>query len=91
MTIDQQLSESAVATHRLDAKDMTDEALLSDYRKTGDQDMFSELVRRYERALYAYLCRRFKDETLAEDAVQTAFLRVHVNCERFEEGRRVQP
>ena len=41
--------------------------------------------------LYAYLYRRFGNETLAEDAVQTTFLRAHLNCEQFREGCRVRP
>lgn len=90
MAIDQVVSVSAAACH-FDATIMSDEELLIEYRRTGDQSVFSELVRRYERELYVFLCRRFKDETLAEDAVQMTFLRTHLNCERFQEGRRVRP
>ena len=72
-------------------RSMTDEELLIEYRHTGNQDLFSELVRRYERELSVYLHRRFKDETLVEDALQMTLLRVHTNCERFAEGRRLRP
>ena len=72
-------------------KGMTDEALLLEYRRTGDEEYFSELVCRYERELYSFLYRRFEGATLAEDAFQTAFLRVHLRAGQFEEGRKFRP
>jgi RNA polymerase sigma-70 factor (ECF subfamily) len=73
------------------AKGRSDEQLLLEYRRTGDDRLFSELVRRYERELYAFLYRRFDNVTLAEDAFQTAFLRVHARAGQFEEGRKFRP
>jgi RNA polymerase sigma-70 factor (ECF subfamily) len=70
---------------------MTDEALLLKYRRTGDNHLFSELVRRYERELYTFLYRRFGNATLAEDAFQTAFLQVHIKSGQFEKGRKFRP
>jgi RNA polymerase sigma-70 factor (ECF subfamily) len=70
---------------------MTDEGLLLEYRKSGDQDLFAELVRRYERKLYTFLMRRFNDGSVAEDAFQSAFLQVHMKCDRFQQGRRFEP
>ncbi len=71
--------------------DWTDEQLLLQYRVTGEEALFSELVHRYERELYAYLCRYLRDRELAEDAFQAAFLQLHLKCDQFEEGRRVRP
>lgn len=90
MAIELERSTSDTAS-LVDACSMTDEELLIEYRRTGDQDVFSELVRRHQRELYVFLYRRFKDETLAEDALQMTFLRTHLNCERFQQGRRVRP
>jgi RNA polymerase sigma-70 factor (ECF subfamily) len=70
---------------------MTDEELLLEYRSTGDERVFSQLVRRYEKELYSYLRRFLGDATLAEDAFQATFLQVHLKCDQFEEGRKLRP
>src|SRR5262245_47845076 len=69
----------------------TDEELLLQYRTSGDADLFSQLVRRYERELYSYLRRYLGDAEMAEDAFQAAFLQVHLKCQQFESGRAVRP
>ncbi len=70
---------------------VTDEQLLLRYRETGDRDLFTQLMQRYERELYSYLRRYLGDAEMAEDAFQAAFLQVHLKCEQFEEGRRFRP
>ena len=70
---------------------VTDEQLLLEYRETGNRDLFSQLVERYERELFSYLCRFLGNAEMAEDAFQAAFLQVHLKCEQFEEGRRFRP
>lgn len=71
--------------------ELTDEELLLQYRQTGDRELFSRLVVRYERELFSYLRRYLGDAEMAEDAFQAAFLQVHLKCETFEEGRRFRP
>ena len=71
--------------------EQSDEDLLSAYRDRGIRQAFTELVRRYERELYSYLCRYLNDGTLAEDAFQATFLQVHLKCSQFEMGRKVRP
>jgi RNA polymerase sigma-70 factor, ECF subfamily len=61
------------------------------YRESGDAELFSELVRRYERELYSYLRRYLGDAELAEDAFQAAFLQVHLKCQQYEPGRSFRP
>ena len=70
---------------------LTDEELLLRYRSTGEEQLFAELVCRYEGELYNYLRRFLGDATMAEDAFQTTFLQVHLKCDQFEEGRKVRP
>lgn len=70
---------------------MSDEELLLAYRRTGDRDLFSLLVQRYERELYSYLRRYLGDAEMAEDAFQAAFLQVHLKCKHYEPGRAVRP
>lgn len=70
---------------------VTDEQLLLDYRRTGDRELYAQLVYRYERELFSYLRRYLGNAEMAEDVFQAAFLAVHLKCELFEEGRRFRP
>ncbi len=70
---------------------VTDEQLLLEYRRTGNRELFSQLVYRYERELFSYLKRFLGNAEMAEDTFQTAFLQVHLKCSTFEEGRRFRP
>ena len=69
----------------------TDEQLILEYRETGNRELFSELVKRYEHELFSYLHRYMNSAEMAEDAFQAAFLQVHLKCEQFESGRRFRP
>ena len=69
----------------------TDEELLVGYRDSSNPELFSELVRRYERELYSYLRRYLGDAEMAEDAFQAAFLQVHLKCQQYEQGRAFRP
>ena len=69
----------------------SDEQLLLQYRQTGDRELFTQLVRRYERELYNYLRRYLGDAGMAEDTFQATFLQIHLKCDQFEEGRRFRP
>lgn len=70
---------------------LTDEQLLMRYRQSGDREIFSRLVKRYERELYSYLRRYLGDAEMAEDAFQAAFLQVHLKCGQFEADRSFRP
>jgi RNA polymerase sigma-70 factor, ECF subfamily len=56
---------------------LTDEDLLRGYRDTGNSDLFSHLVHRYERPLYGFLRRYLDNAQDAEDVFQLAFVEVH--------------
>ncbi|MCA9263725.1 MAG: sigma-70 family RNA polymerase sigma factor [Planctomycetales bacterium] len=71
--------------------DWTDEQLIVRYQETGDQTIFAELVRRYERELYVYLRRYLGDAELAEDVFQATFLQLHLKCKQFDPSRRLRP
>lgn len=70
---------------------VTDEELIHRYRKTGDRELYAQLVYRYERELYSYLRRYLGDSEMAEDAFQATFLQIHLKCDQFEKGRRFRP
>ena len=74
-----------------ESADRTDEQLVLQYRTTGDESLFSELVHRYERELYSYLRRYLGNSEMAEDAFQATFLQLHLKCDQFQEGRRLRP
>jgi RNA polymerase sigma-70 factor (ECF subfamily) len=71
--------------------DWTDEKLLLAYCESGEEELFAELVQRYERELYSYLRRYLGDAEMAEDAFQATFLQLHLKCNMFEAGRRLRP
>jgi RNA polymerase sigma-70 factor (ECF subfamily) len=75
----------------VDARSMTDEELLLEYRLMGNSALFEALVKRYERELYNYLRRFLNNQVLAEDAFQATFLQVHLKCHLFDGERKVRP
>jgi RNA polymerase sigma-70 factor (ECF subfamily) len=84
-------ANSKTAAETISSAERTDEQLLLQYRVTGDESLFSELVHRYERELYSYLRRYLGNSEMAEDAFQAAFLQLHLKCDQFEEGRKLRP
>jgi len=80
-------------TRQLRAKQnlVTDEQLILDYRRTGDRELYAQLVYRYERELYSYLRRYLGSAEMAEDVFQATFLQVHLKCDLFQAGRRFRP
>jgi len=68
----------------------SDDELLLRFR-SGETGAFGELVRRFQRELYAYLRRYLGQEALAEDVFQNTFLQVYQKAQQFEEGRKVRP
>ena len=84
-----------ISTHsrQLKAKQnpVTDEQLILEYRRTGDRELYAQLVYRYERELFSYLRRYLGNAEMAEDVFQATFLQVHLKCDMFDEGRRFRP
>ncbi|MCA9247931.1 MAG: RNA polymerase sigma factor [Planctomycetales bacterium] len=70
---------------------MTDEQLVREYRSTGSETIFAELVGRYERELFNYLKRYLGDSALAEDVFQATFLQVHLKHDQFDDDRKFRP
>jgi RNA polymerase sigma-70 factor, ECF subfamily len=68
----------------------SDEQLLAEYAARETPAAFEELVRRYERPLYAYLRKRLGDANLAEDAFQATFLEVYRRRQQFDPARPVR-
>jgi RNA polymerase sigma-70 factor, ECF subfamily len=69
----------------------TDEDLLLKYRETGDRDIFTKLVSRYEHKLLAYLRRYLGHIETAEDVMQDVWLQVHLKADTFTDGRKFRP
>src|SRR4051794_21771584 len=74
-----------------DLNQLSDEALLSRYRDTGQTEDFESLIKRYQNELYRYLTRYLGDRALAEDVFQNTFLQIHLKRGLYEEGRPVRP
>src|SRR5262245_20620765 len=82
---------NTTVSQNTEAAIVSDEQLLIDYCQTGDRQLFSELVHRYERELYSYLRRYLGSAEMAEDAFQAAFLQIHLKRDQFEPGRKFRP
>ncbi|MGB7346709.1 MAG: RNA polymerase sigma factor [Pirellulaceae bacterium] len=74
-----------------DVEELTDEALLLEYRQSGDRGLFEQLIGRYQREIFSYLRRYIGNSELAEDAFQGTFLQVHLKCHQFDADRRFRP
>jgi RNA polymerase sigma-70 factor (ECF subfamily) len=79
-----------VTVERSEPLTCSDEELLQRFC-AGEQGLFGDLVRRYERELYGYLRRYLGDATLAEDVFQNTFLQLYLKSEQYEAGRPVRP
>lgn len=71
---------------RTDVAQLSDEALVDGVARS-DEAALAELYDRYGRAAYGLALRVLRDPSLAEDAVQEAFLHVWRSAGRFEAGR----
>ncbi|MCG6156098.1 RNA polymerase sigma factor [Rubinisphaera margarita] len=69
---------------------VSDARLVEDVRR-GDQDSFRLLVERYESRLYRVIYRFVRDDSLAEDLAQEAFIRAYENLDQFDLSRRFGP
>ncbi|HVA00290.1 MAG TPA: sigma-70 family RNA polymerase sigma factor [Terriglobia bacterium] len=56
--------------------------------RQGDAESFDELLRRYRTPLVKYFCRMVRDQALAEDLAQEAFLRVYKARQRYRPDAR---
>ena len=69
---------------------ISDEQLVELFR-SGSEDAFAQLIRRYERELYNFLLKFLGQSASAEDIFQETFLQVHLSAASFESGRRFRP
>lgn len=65
-----------------DVKTLSDEALV-DLVRNQDQELYAELVRRYQDKLLRYATYLVKDEAHASDVVQQAFIKAFINLHGF--------
>lgn len=70
--------------------DDSDEAVLARFCG-GDASAYGDLLKRFQREIYAYLRRYLGQEALAEDVFQNTFIQVYQKARQFEAGRKVRP
>lgn len=59
--------------------------------RQGDRTAFSELIRRYQRPIYALACALLPDRSEAEDIAQEAFLRAWLNLDLLSDPAKFGP
>ncbi|HYI21446.1 MAG TPA: sigma-70 family RNA polymerase sigma factor [Candidatus Limnocylindrales bacterium] len=83
------MSESRIggAADVVQDREVSDESLLERLAAGTDQHAASELYDRYQGAMYGLAIRITRDQALAQDAVQEAFVGVWRNASRYAAGR----
>jgi RNA polymerase sigma factor (sigma-70 family) len=71
-------------------RSVDEEALMQAYAE-GDADAFQQLFDSLSPALQAFFRRSVQDAGVAEDLVQTTFLKLHVARRRWRRGERFRP
>ena len=66
----------------------TEEAVLIDAAKSGDQEAFRQIVERYQGAVYNLAYRMLGDPEEAEDAAQEIFVRLYRQLDRYDPERK---
>ncbi len=59
--------------------------------REGDREAFAEIVRTYQRRIYAVAMRMTRRHEVADDITQDTFVRAYRNLGRFEIGRPLRP
>lgn len=63
--------------------DLTDEALVENFRMTKDSTPFKSLVRRYQNRIFNAAFRILGNAEEAEEVVQDTFMKVHLNLDKY--------
>jgi RNA polymerase sigma-70 factor, ECF subfamily len=71
--------------------DAPGEEALVEAARTGSEEAFVLLARRYEHRLYAFACRMTGNASDAEDIVQETLVRVYRYLDRFKPGAAFKP
>jgi RNA polymerase sigma-70 factor (ECF subfamily) len=69
------------------AREISDEILMIRFQR-GDRTAFTALVRRHQTSLYNFAFRQLRVQSVAEDVVQDAFVRVVQNAAEFKHEAR---
>jgi RNA polymerase sigma-70 factor (ECF subfamily) len=59
--------------------------------REGDREAFADIVRTYQRRIYAVAMRMTRRHEVADDIVQDTFVRAYRGLDRFEVGRPLRP
>jgi RNA polymerase sigma-70 factor (ECF subfamily) len=59
--------------------------------REGDRDAFAQIVRSYQRRIYAVAMRMTRRHEVADDITQDTFVRAYRSLGRFEAGRPLRP
>jgi RNA polymerase sigma-70 factor (ECF subfamily) len=70
--------------------DDSDEALLARFCE-GEASAYGDLLKRFQREIFAYLRRYLGQDALADDVFQNTFIQVYQKAKQFEPGRKVRP
>lgn len=78
-----------IITDKRTAKDPRSDSMLMIDLCNGDEDAFSEVIRRFQAPIYSLLIRMLGNEEDAQELLQLTFCRVYRYRERFDPDRKL--
>ncbi len=78
-----------IITEKRTAKDPRSDSMLMIDLCNGDEDAFSEVIRRFQAPIYSLLIRMLGNEEDAQELLQLTFCRVYRYRERFDPDRKL--
>ncbi|MCK5063910.1 MAG: sigma-70 family RNA polymerase sigma factor [Candidatus Fermentibacteraceae bacterium] len=78
-----------IITSKRTAKDPRSDSMLMIDLCSGDEDAFSEVIRRFQAPIYSLLIRMLGNEEDAQELLQLTFCRVYRYKERFDPDRKL--
>ena len=66
---------------------LTDEEVFGHYARTGSEESFQTIFKRYQPRIHGFLVKRINDPVIADDLTQNIFVRILRNASKFDTNR----
>jgi RNA polymerase sigma-70 factor, ECF subfamily len=88
--LDPETARAAVTAATPSRKEKSEESLMAAYAR-GDKEAFTELFERLAPRVHAFFMRSFRSRALADDLMQTTFLKIHRARESYHPEEPLRP
>ena len=66
---------------------LSDEEVFGHYARTGSEESFQTIFKRYQPRIHGFLVKRINDPVIADDLTQNIFVRILRNANKFDTNR----